>query len=77
MRFLERIGVLKKTLSMALATETLELPLFSASVDNSPRPELAEELIAFREFGAATRELQTKVATGPGETISVRTFVNE
>jgi hypothetical protein len=57
---------------------TLELGLVYAPARKRPaRQALAEELLAFREFGAATRTLVTTYPTPNGGTHEVPTFVNE
>ncbi len=57
---------------------TLELPLAfaPASKPKTPRP-LAEDLLAFREFGQPTRKLVTSFPGIDGQPSTVPTFVNE
>ena len=60
--------------------DVLELPLeFAERKATSParRPDLAEELAAFREFGQKTRQLKIGATTFEGKTIEVPCFVNE
>jgi hypothetical protein len=62
------------------STETLlELPLVYAKPTRPRRSSgsLAEELAGFREFGQATRRLETRVADPSRKAIVVPTFVNE
>lgn len=58
--------------------ETLELPLGCAPANKPAPPQsLASELLSFRQFGQATRELRTPFAGPLGQVRSVPTFVNE
>ena len=52
--------------------DTLELPLTFA-----PRPNFADELLAFREFGKRTRVVETHAQTFDGQPIIAPTYVNE
>ncbi len=63
---------------MALSDTTLELPLIfpSRSATRDPRA-LADQLVAFHEFGQATRCLETRVNGPDGRGFAVPTFVNE
>src|SRR5213594_131127 len=62
---------------------TRQAELFELPVQVPPaRPsghtgDLASELAAFREFGEATRTMETRSATFDGKPLSVPTFVNE
>ena len=59
--------------------ESLYLPFQSAAEAPPLRPRLhlTDDLIAFREFGEATRQLVTVAQTFAGERLEVPTFVNE
>ena len=59
--------------------ETLELPLTRRETAAEPRrpADLAAELGAFREFGNATRVLETRGGTSGSNSFAVPTFVNE
>jgi hypothetical protein len=63
---------------IAVIDATLELPLVYAKrpAARAPRP-LAEELAGFREFGQATRRIETRVSGPDGRAFAVPTFVNE
>jgi hypothetical protein len=45
--------------------------------ESAPSQTLAGELLAFREFGAATRQILTRLENGAGQSCDVPTFVNE
>ena len=55
----------------------MELPLVFTPRETASRALLADQLLAFREFGQNTRELETQTRTFAGEALSIRTFVNE
>src|SRR4051794_24745512 len=57
--------------------DTLELPLTFAAWKKQARPQFAEELVAFREFGKRTQVVQTRACTFDGEPVQVTTYVNE
>ena len=59
--------------------ESLYLPFLSPAEAPPLRPRLhlTDDLIAFREFGEATRQLVTVAQTFAGERLEVPTFVNE
>ena len=57
---------------------TLELPLvYAKRTPVRPLRPLAEELAGFREFGQATRRIETCVSGSDGRAFAVPTFVNE
>jgi len=68
---------LKRRLSNS--AETLELPFENPAPARarSAARDLAAELEAFREFGAATRKITTSFQTANGQSRTVPTFVNE
>ena len=55
----------------------MELPLVFGPRESASPPSLADQLRAFRGFGQTTREISTETRTPAGETVAVRTFVNE
>ena len=63
---------------MSLLEENLEFGFGEPREDVSrPKVPLADQLLAFKEFGKSTRVLETRVATLGGETLSIPTLVNE
>lgn len=71
--------MLSPKVSQATRSVALELPLdyHPASRPKAPERQLAQDLESFREFGAATRIVQTKFIRSDGVSDSVPTFVNE
>ena len=78
----------KNRLHPKVTADLLELPLGfdapPAARARETRPvtiksvaSLADELVAFREFGQETRQLLTRAATFAGEPVEVPTYVNE
>ena len=63
---------------MLMRAQTLELPLTFGPARGQAGPKsFSEELIAFRQFGQATRITTTRFAGPGGESQEVPTFVNE
>jgi len=63
---------------MIAQAELFELPVEVPPLrSNGHAGDLASELAAFREFGEATRTMETRSATFEGAPLSVTTFVNE
>src|SRR5262249_15301417 len=62
----------------ALRAEPLELPLvYTARANPEGRATLVEELLAFREFGKATKQLTTSLPSPGHQPRQVPMFVNE
>src|SRR5262245_419489 len=58
--------------------ENLEFAFATAPADETRlKAPLAEQLLAFREFGEATRCFQTQTRSSSGASIEVPTYVNE
>src|SRR4029077_7774779 len=57
--------------------QTAELPLGFAATRHAVTKSLDENLLSFRDFGQATRKLETPFITNNGIGRSVPTFVNE
>src|SRR5262245_20908712 len=55
----------------------IELPLVFSPREITSRTSLADQLLAFREFGQRTREIRTEAKAFTCDAIAVRTFVNE
>src|SRR5206468_11895528 len=63
---------------MLMRAQTLELPLTFGPARGQAGPKsFSEELIAFRQFGQATRITTTRFAGPGGQSQEVPTFVNE
>ena len=63
---------------MSLVEENLEFAFGQPRRDVSQlKAPLADQLIAFKEFGKTTRALETRVNTADGQQLSIPTFVNE
>ena len=69
---------MRRVYADAAAAGTLELPLeFGRLRGASERPSLPEELLAFREFGQQTRQIQISFTDPEGRPTQVPAFVNE